>query len=652
MISMVVVLLVCTTGTWADTIAKVLVLQDGLNGYDGTDDTMLNWDPAGGLKNNGTYLIGQVGNSYLSDPMNSLLRFSGLDVLQGQYSSIDTATLTLSSSAVWGKKPSTEMTATVFQLADGNADWVEGVGNWEDALDGESCGYYKAYLVDPNSTPWLGGNGADGAAGTDVEMGTFTIIPDPNNGTSYNIDLDPTVIEQWINGINAGMLIKDTPRQTDTFPYHSSDSGTPAWRPKLTIEYTADLVCGDPGMTYKDADLNTDCYVNLEDLEVFFSEWLTCTDPINPTDCFLDSEPASDPFEFGWFDSFATSYTNPSVASAMVTEGATNATTYAGESYDMPGDGIATTQAWLDSAYSAGLEVTAGVPYEYVRDKETALLQIFLNTFKDHSAVVGWFLADEPTAGYHDEALLAYNTIKALSDKPVSIVFEGNNNPTLFADAHDIMLMDAYPCKTGEAAFNTVGMNAFKSNMDSAEADAAAMSKPWGAVLQGFGGAPDTLDLRLSTSDEARFMTYYAIQAGASSTVFYPRYRTVNIPARPGEAYPDSGLQWVIDVFEPLADEMNTIREAVGSGTVEALVSDDSSDILTELYLDPYTDDYYLVALNSTSGGESPIFTVNIPGATSAQLLFEGVEMIPITGGQFTDVYGDYEVHVYRLVLE
>ena len=101
---MVVVLLVCTTGTWADTIAKVLVLQDGLNGYDGTDDTMLNWYDAGtGLKNNGTYLVGQVGNGYTSDPINSLLRFSGLDVLQGQYTSIDTATLTLSSSAVWGK---------------------------------------------------------------------------------------------------------------------------------------------------------------------------------------------------------------------------------------------------------------------------------------------------------------------------------------------------------------------------------------------------------------------------------------------------------------------------------------------------------------------------------------------------------------------
>jgi hypothetical protein len=283
-ISMVVfVLLVCTTGTWADT----LVLQDGLNGYDGTDDNMLNWDPAGGLKNNGTYLVGQVGNSYLSDPMNSILRFSGLEVLLGQYSSIDSVTLTLSSSAVWGAKPSTEMTGTVFQLADGNAGWVEGVGNWEDALDGESCGYYKAYdaVTPANSTPWLGGSGADGAGGTAGTMATFTIAATPTEGTAFDIDLDTTVIEQWINGINAGMLIKDTPRQADTFPYHSSNSAATALRPMLTIEYTADLVCGDPGTVYKDSDLNKDCYVTLEDWWLFTSEWLTCTDPDNPMDC-------------------------------------------------------------------------------------------------------------------------------------------------------------------------------------------------------------------------------------------------------------------------------------------------------------------------------------------------------------------------------
>jgi len=239
MISMVVVvLLVCTTGTWADT----LVLQDGLDGYDGTDDTMLNWYDAGtGLKNNGTYLVGQVGNGYTSDPINSLLRFSGLDVLQGQYNSIDSVTLTLSSSAVWGAKPSTEMTGTVLQLADGNAGWVEGVGNWENALDGESTGYWKAYdaVTPANSTPWLGGNGANGAGGTAGTMATFIIAATPTEGTAFDIDLDTTVIEQWINGINAGMLIKNTPLQADSFPYHSSNSVTPGSRPMLTIEYTA-----------------------------------------------------------------------------------------------------------------------------------------------------------------------------------------------------------------------------------------------------------------------------------------------------------------------------------------------------------------------------------------------------------------------------
>jgi hypothetical protein len=479
----------------AEVRTETLVLQNGLNGYAGTDDNLLGWyDASTGTKNNGTFLTGQVGNGRLDRPMNTLLRFSGLNVLQGQYTSIDSVTLTLTQSR--DDRPVEDMVGKVLQVSDGNAGWVEGTGNWVTALPGESCGYYKAYY--PTSpTPWVGGYGLEGEGGTAGEMGSFTVAGYQPTNTSYNISLPTTVIEQWINGINAGMLIKDDPRvgnaplNTQYWPYHSSGSATATGRPKLTIEYTTDF-----------------------------------------------EPPPPPPFKFGWWDSFSTNS-----AAAIAAEGASIALAYSADYYSTPGDGPATTQAWLDSAHAAGLKVISGVPYEYVRDKDTAALQTFMNQFKDHPAVVGWFISDEPTDGYHDEALLAYNTIKALSSHPVSIVFcYTDNKPNAFADSYNTLLFDRYPCRTGDSEFDYARFQEFKSFLDWGGSKATELGKPWMAVLQAFGGWSDTLEFRLPTSDEARFMTYYAIEAGASGALFYPRYRSTRLRRRVGRLNSAGGM--------------------------------------------------------------------------------------------------------------
>ncbi len=54
---------------------------------------------------------------------------------------------------------------------------------------------------------------------------------------------DTTVIESWITGTNAGMLIKDDPRQGNApdyqyWAFNDSECATEALRPKLTVEYT------------------------------------------------------------------------------------------------------------------------------------------------------------------------------------------------------------------------------------------------------------------------------------------------------------------------------------------------------------------------------------------------------------------------------
>ncbi len=45
--------------------------------------------------------------------------------------------------------------------------------------------------------------------------------------------------------------------------------------------------CGQPGTTYLAADLNKDCYVDFQDIMIFFYQWLKCTDPADPVNCVL-----------------------------------------------------------------------------------------------------------------------------------------------------------------------------------------------------------------------------------------------------------------------------------------------------------------------------------------------------------------------------
>ena len=52
----------------------------------------------------------------------------------------------------------------------------------------------------------------------------------------------------------------------------------------INVIKTGPSTCGSPGTLYKRSDFNEDCYVNLLDIALIFSEWLDCTDPAN-SDC-------------------------------------------------------------------------------------------------------------------------------------------------------------------------------------------------------------------------------------------------------------------------------------------------------------------------------------------------------------------------------
>ncbi len=58
----------------------------------------------------------------------------------------------------------------------------------------------------------------------------------------------------------------------------------------LIDEYALNFTCFDQGV-YFQADLNEDCYVNLDDVALLAGDWLKCNDPYNPDQC----DPMPDP---------------------------------------------------------------------------------------------------------------------------------------------------------------------------------------------------------------------------------------------------------------------------------------------------------------------------------------------------------------------
>jgi len=227
--------------------AATAIFQDGLNGYAGTEDNQL-LDPGTGFHNAnvGGRNTFQLGNGSPITTRRTILRFD-ITSLTGRYISIDSATITLKKSNS-PAGPGTD-DAEMYAIADDNADWVEGNSIFVETA-GESSWNSKRH----GEALWIGeaGGGTLGAL-QDTLVGVSS--NDPVN-TLYTFDLEPALVEQWITGVNAGVLMKEgielddfgsgTELQIDWYSSEFGDLVADApQHPRLEITYTAPVLTGD-----------------------------------------------------------------------------------------------------------------------------------------------------------------------------------------------------------------------------------------------------------------------------------------------------------------------------------------------------------------------------------------------------------------------
>jgi hypothetical protein len=358
---------------------------------------------------------------------------------------------------------------------------------------------------------------------------------------------------------------------------------------------------------------------------------------------FDDIRAMPEPMPMGWYDSA----TDPTYYVNEMANGGTKVIL----AYTTGAD-AETLATYLNNAKAAGVKVILELPRSDVSNQNVTALSDFIKTYRNYSAVDGWYIWDEPSPSQYQFCKTAYDTIRENSSKPAFLCFAGNNDNLIsFADAYDVLVYDFYPCKTGESEFT--GSDTFMTVMDSVNSKAGQAGKLWWPVLQGVGQVSNqTWNLRLPTFNESRFMTYYCVDKNASGYLnfYYPFCKMTT--ATPSDPYPDSGQQWLTDVFPTVFGEINTLAPALAAGRLSAsFISDNSSKVNSSLWQDPNTGSYYLIAVNTATTTGNATFTLAMPDVKigEVQPLFENRQPISFSGNNFSDSFSQYHVHVYKL---
>ena len=240
--------------------ADVMTFQNGVNGYTGCQDNFLQrlaFVPDADENNNngaGTYLnLGNPRAGNVTNDNRPIWRWD-LSALAGQYASINSITMVLTSDEDDMRGNVAEATAELYALKPANAAWAEGAGTGGNAAAGESSYQYLADGAVP--VAWAGGAGA-GAVGIDYHSGSMYSYTwrDHEDGGASGGDiltwvLSPPMgmtltdlVDEWSGdqANNAGMILigpdLSGANAKSSAQFRSGDHATLADHPQLIVDY-------------------------------------------------------------------------------------------------------------------------------------------------------------------------------------------------------------------------------------------------------------------------------------------------------------------------------------------------------------------------------------------------------------------------------
>ena len=272
----VVLTAACACGVAAETVS----FRNGVDSYNGTEDSYLH---RGKLEYNfgasdymimqgegiGSYAQGLMKFDISDIPDDVTITSATLriylynDIISGDTTRRGVRAYPMLVSVIYGNKDNAAASVgevDAHQRAQAQMDW--GLPNSQDR----------------GPQPGVEGVGAD----VDISISGAASYYLSDIGSFLEIDVTD-ILDNWYAGTvtNHGFLLLGDTSQTAGY-FRSSEHATIGERPELVIEYTFGPKCGDPLYGHPVGDFNEDCYVNLKDIVLFAQYWLDCTDPYPP----------------------------------------------------------------------------------------------------------------------------------------------------------------------------------------------------------------------------------------------------------------------------------------------------------------------------------------------------------------------------------
>ncbi|MFK7692805.1 carbohydrate binding domain-containing protein [Paenibacillus sp. HJGM_3] len=264
----------------------------------------------------------------------------------------------------------------------------------------------------------------------------------------------------------------------------------------------------------------------------------------------------------------------------------------------------AALQTMLDTAQANGLKMLVTLYYDMKVKENFELTRQFVTKFKNHPAVLGYMIMDEPsTNGIPQSELLdAYKLIRSIDQVHPTYMVEAD--PLYYyqtGQATDILVTDVYPySQNGGLPISAVGNGVRKA------VESVGGVKPIWTVLQTF-KIPGTTWNYLPTIDQVRNMAYQAFLAGSQGLAYY----SINDP---GWKLRDSELWPGMVKFK---DEIELMGSLVSAGNKAA--EQIGSDVQWAIY--NKGQEQYAVAINLTKQAQTAAIPLAITG-NQVELLY------------------------------
>jgi len=307
------------------------------------------------------------------------------------------------------------------------------------------------------------------------------------------------------------------------------------------------------------------------------------------------------------------------------------------------GDTRAERQAYMDRCARLGMKVHynllsvaggggvgSGRATGQSPEEKWQLLLEEIHAFKDHPALLAWYISDEPTGhGESPDSLkVVYDFIKSVDPyHPISIVFMAPMQARKYADAMDIVMADPYPVPN--QPIKIVGTVAHNLKQEFLAEKAGWM------VPQAFGGSEHWR--REPTLRELRAMTWMSIVEGMSGIQYFVRHGK--------NGFPKSTATW--GECGRIALEISEIMPFLTKGIpVEGITSTTKG---LRISMHEYQGDLLVIAVNEDNDPKGLRIDMGFDLAGSnITVLFEN-RTLSDEGNELIDLIDGYGRRVYRL---